>query len=214
MAEKPNQQVYPLAPSHGHPRSDAESGTLNSKELKRKKRIKCAIYIVAFIVLQTMVITAFALTVMKVKTPKARLGTTSTVTVNTVSNTSFDITLTTQVRIKNTNFGPYKYESTDVMFMYDSVLVGQGIIPKSKAGFRSTKKVGVTVNLNSKALPSSSSSNLESDLKAQVLKLNGKAKFTGKVELLFIMKKKKAIEMNCTMQINLSTKMLKDLICE
>ena len=217
MAEKTNQQVNPLAPSAKHPRSDEESASSQSKELKQKKRIKWAIYIAVFAVFQTIVITVFALTVMRVKTPKVRLGSTDSVTFHNFTtgnqtSPSFYISFTTQVRVKNTNFGPYKYDSTNATFMYQGVTVGQVIIPKGKAGFRSTKKVSVTVNVNSNALPSTTS--LGNELGTGVLTLNSHAKFNGKVELLFVMKKKKATEMNCTMTINLSAEKVQSIICE
>ncbi|KAB1215404.1 hypothetical protein CJ030_MR4G025306 [Morella rubra] len=211
MAERTNQQVYPLAPEKAHPRSDEESNAVSSDELRRKKRIKLATYIVAFAVFQVIVITAFALTVMKVKTPKVRLGTVALSNVN--NNTqSFDISFTTQVTIKNTNFGPYKYDDTNVTFTYQGVTVGQASIPKSKAGLRSTKKVSVTVNVNSNVLPNTTS--LVSELGAGVLTLSSHAKLSGKVELMFVMKKKKSAEMICTMSINLSTRAVQDLTCE
>uniref|UniRef100_A0A2N9HUD8 Late embryogenesis abundant protein LEA-2 subgroup domain-containing protein n=1 Tax=Fagus sylvatica TaxID=28930 RepID=A0A2N9HUD8_FAGSY len=206
MAEKINQK----------PRSDEElaTPTLQSEELRRKKRIKLAIYIAAFVVFQTIVITVFALTVMRVKTPKVRLGTVTFHNVNTSTQTppNFDLSFTTQVRVKNTNFGPYKYDGTNVTFMYQGVTVGQFTIPKGKAGFRSTKKFSVTVNVNSNALPSTTS--LGSELGAGVLTLNSHAKLSGKVELMFVMKKKKSAEMNCNMTIVLSTKEVKALNCE
>ncbi|KAK7860492.1 hypothetical protein CFP56_036778 [Quercus suber] len=75
MAQKTNQQVYPLGPESKEPRSDEESGSKTSvEELKRKKRIKLAVYIATFAVFQTVVILVFALIVMRVKTPKVRLG--------------------------------------------------------------------------------------------------------------------------------------------
>ncbi|KAG5542391.1 hypothetical protein RHGRI_022057 [Rhododendron griersonianum] len=49
--------------------------------------------------------------------------------------------------IKNTNFGPYKYDSTTVYFYNDGIQVGSAIIPKSKASFQPTKKINVLVNL-------------------------------------------------------------------
>ncbi|XP_075651510.1 late embryogenesis abundant protein At1g64065-like [Castanea sativa] len=215
MAEKTNQQVYPFAPATKQPRSDEESGSLTSdQELKRKKMIKLAIYIAAFAVFQTAVILVFALTVMRVKTPKVRLGTDVTFqnfSTGTQASPFFDLSVTTQVRVKNTNFGPYKFDSTIATFMYQGVTVGQVLIPKNKAGLRSTKKVGVTVNVNSNALPSTT--NLGSELGAHVLTLNSHAKLSGKVELMFIMKKKKSAEMNCTMTIDLSTKAVQSMIC-
>ncbi|KAF5460610.1 hypothetical protein F2P56_020468 [Juglans regia] len=205
MAEKTNYQpAYPLAPANGYPRSDEESATLNPDELRRKKRIKLAIYIAIFVVFQAIVIAVFSVTVMKVKTPKVRLGT--AVTFQNVSTStqpaspSFDISFTTQVRVKNTNFGPYKYDRATVAFMYDGVTVGEVSIPKGKAGMLSTKKVSVSVNVNSKALQSTS--NLGSELSSGILTLRSHAKLSGKVELMFVMKKKKSAEMNCTMSIN------------
>ncbi|KAB1215402.1 hypothetical protein CJ030_MR4G025308 [Morella rubra] len=211
MAEKVNQQVYQVERATKKPSGDEESATLQSAELRRKKRIKIAMYIAIFAVFQVIVITAFALTVMRVKTPKLRLGTVEFQNLTTGTE-SFEIGLTTQVRIKNTNFGPYKYDSTTATFAYQGVPVGNVVIPKGKAGLRSTKKVSVTVNLNSNVLPSTSSPG--NDLAAGVLTLNSYAKLTGKVELLFVMKKKKSTEMNCTMEINLTAKALQALNCK
>ena len=215
MAEKMNQQEYPLAPATRQSRSDEESGTLRSEELKRKKRIKLAINIAAFAVFQTIVILVFALTVMRVKTPKVRLGTDVTFQnfqTGTQASPTFDLSFTTQVGVKNTNFGPYKFDSTIATFMYQGVTVGQVTIPKGKAGLRSTKKVGVIVNVDSNAL--SSTAGLGSELGAGVLTLNSQAKLSGKVELMFVMKKKKSAEMNCTMTIEVSTKAIQSMSCE
>ena len=200
MAQKTNQQVYPLGSESKEPRSDEESSFKTyAEELKRKKRIKLAIYIAGFAVFQTIVILVFALIVMRVKTPEVRLGNNvkfHNVTIGGNSTSpSFDINFTTQLRVKNTNFGPYKYDNTIATFMHKGVSVGQVTIPKGKAGLRLTKKVGITVNVNSKDLPSSA--NLAGDLDSGLLMLNSHAKLSGKVELMFIMKKKKkSVEMN------------------
>ncbi|XP_050255090.1 late embryogenesis abundant protein At1g64065-like [Quercus robur] len=198
------------------PRSDEEFGSKTSvEELKRKKRINLIIYIAAFVVFQTIVILVFALIVMPVKITKVWLGNNvkfHNVTTSNSTSPSFDINFTTQLRVYNTNFGPYKYDSTIATFMYKGVSVGQVTIPKGKAGLRSTKKVGVTVNVNSKDLPTSA--NLAGDLDSGLLMLNNHSKLSGKVELMFIMKKKKSVEMNCTMTINLSSKEIHSMICD
>ena len=134
------------------------------------------------------------------------------VTTGNSTSPSFDINFTTQLRVKNANFGPYKYESAIATFMYKGVTMGQVTILKGKVGLRSTKKVGVTLNVLSKDLPSSA--NLAGDLERGLLMLNSHAKHSGKVELMFIMKKKKYVEMNCTMTINLSSKEIHYVICE
>ncbi|KAB2632828.1 hypothetical protein D8674_029075 [Pyrus ussuriensis x Pyrus communis] len=191
--------------------NDAES-LQSADELKRQKRIKLGMYIGVFIMFQIMVITVMSLTVMKVKNPKVRLGNINIQEVNSIpASPSFDIKFTTQIRVKNTNFGPYKYDAGIVTFLYQGATVGQVSIPKSKAGMLSTKKIDAEVSLSSSAL---SSSNLGSELSSGVLTLNSAAKLTGKVELMFIMKKKKSSTMNCTIAFDLSSKMLRSLQCK
>ncbi|CAN6718655.1 unnamed protein product [Malus baccata var. baccata] len=191
--------------------NDAES-LQSADELKRQKRIKLTIYIGIFIVFQIIVITAISLTVMKVKTPKLRLGNINVQELNSAPTTSsFDTKFTTQIRVKNTNFGPYKFDEGTVTFLYQGATVGQVSIPKSKAGMLSTKIIDVEVSLSSSAL---SNSNIGNELSSGVLTLNSAARLTGKVELMFIMKKKKASTMNCTIAFALSSKTLKSLQCK
>ncbi|XP_050121148.1 late embryogenesis abundant protein At1g64065-like [Malus sylvestris] len=191
--------------------SDAES-LQSADELKRQKRIKLTIYIGIFIVFQIIIITSMSLTVMKVKTPKVRLGNISVQDLNSVQATpSFDTKFKTQIRVKNTNFGPYKFDASIVTFLYQGVIVGQVAIPMSKAGMLSTKKIEVEVSLSSRAL---SSSNLGREFSSGVLTLNSAANLTGKVELMFIMKKKKSSTMDCTIAFDLSSKTLKSLQCK
>ena len=149
------QQEYPFAPANRYPRSDMESNTLHSNELKRKKRIKLAIYIAAFVVFQVIVITVFGLTVMRVKSPKLRLNNVQiqTLTTGAANSPSFDMTFATQVRVKNPNFGRYKFKSTNTTFTYKGTMVGQMFISKGKAGLKSTKKMNAVVTLSSGQLP-------------------------------------------------------------
>ncbi|PRQ17564.1 putative Late embryogenesis abundant protein, LEA-14 [Rosa chinensis] len=216
MAEK-DKQAYALA--NGYTRSNdhesAEATFQYEEELKRQKRRKLFMYIIGtFFVFQIIVITLFALTVMKVKTPGLKLGNIDVQNLNFTSQTppSFEMTFTTQIRIKNANFGPYKYDSSYVTFLYQGMTLVQVTIPKGKAGGRLTTKIGATVILNSKALPRVS--NLGSDLDSGVLKLSSQAKISGKVVLMFVMKKKKSAEMNCTIEVNLATKRVQALECK
>ncbi|KAM5573376.1 hypothetical protein ABKV19_013087 [Rosa sericea] len=211
MAEK-SDQAYPSAPANGYTRSDGES-LVSEDELKRKKRIKLFTYIGIFIVFQIIVMTVLGLTVMKVKTPKARLGEISVQTLNSVPATpSFDAKFTTQIRIKNTNWGPYKFDAGSATFLYQGVTIGQVAIPKSKAGMLSTKKINVEVSVDTNALPSSST--LGSALNSGVLTLTSQVQLKGKVELMLIMKKNKNAAMDCTIAFDLSSKTVKTLQCK
>ncbi|XP_058206045.1 uncharacterized protein LOC131319687 isoform X2 [Rhododendron vialii] len=204
MAEKEQQQAFPLAPTNGYARSDAEAATADKEELRRQKRKKYLIYFAAFVVFQTLIIVLFSLTVMKVKTPKFRVRSSSSINTVDVQQTSFTLNMNAQFGIKNTNFGPYKYDSTTVSFLYNGIQVGSAVIPKSKANFLSTKKINVPVDLTSANL----SGNTE------ILTLTSTARLSGKVELMLIFKKKKAVNMNCTMNANTSTQMLENVKCK
>lgn len=67
------------------------------------------------------------------------------------------MSFTTQIRVKNTNFGPYKYDSSSLSFQYQGVTLGQVVKPKGKDRWRSTEKIEPILILNSKALESNSS---------------------------------------------------------
>lgn len=74
-------------------------------------------YIGIFLVVHIIVITIIALTVMKVKSPKVRLGNINFRSLNSVPTTpSFDASFTTQVSVKNTNWGSYKFDAGTVTF--------------------------------------------------------------------------------------------------
>jgi len=207
MAEKVQQpgQHKPEPNNYGHLDVEAQS-----KELKRKKRMKYLAYGVAFVVFQTLVITIFALTIMKVKTPKFRVRSASFESFS-VTASAFDMRMNAQLGVKNTNFGPYKFDNSTIVFYYRGAQVGTAIVPKSKANFLSTKKFDVTIDLSSANL--ASNSDLGSDFNSGILPLSSESRLTGKVELMIIMKKKKAINMGCTMEVNISTKELQNLKC-
>lgn len=193
--------------------SDNNHEWLHADE-KRRKRMKLIKYIIAFAVFQTLVIVLFALVVMKVKTPKFRVGAlrVQTLAAAVQPSPSFNASFIAPIRIKNTNFGPYKYEATTVGFIYDGVIVGQVGIPKGTANFKSTKKIDVAVAVNSAALPDAS--RLGNELNYRVLTLNSVATMNGKVELMLIFKKKKTTTMDCTMIINLDPMMVSSIECK
>ncbi|KAK4801867.1 hypothetical protein SAY86_000070 [Trapa natans] len=197
---------------------DMES--FQSQEEKRRKRVKLAAYIAAFAVFQVIVILVFALVVMRVKTPKFRLGDGIAIHgLETVSGSgqsspaSFDMNFTAPVRIKNANFGRYKYDAATLNFTYGGVEVGQAIVPKGKANMKSTKKVDVAVYVSSSAIAGNSSI-LGNELSSGSLTLSSGGKLNGKVELMLVFKKKKSTDMNCTISINVASKAVQSVTCD
>ncbi|KAF8039418.1 hypothetical protein BT93_B1834 [Corymbia citriodora subsp. variegata] len=213
--EGKNQSQYQSPPSDSYPPNDQESlHTMEDEEAKRKKRMKWTIGIVAFVIFQVVQALFFVLVIMKFKSPKFRVAefNVQSLTVGTQASPSFDMSFVAPIRIKNTNWGPFKYDASTMNFTYGGVQVGQAIIPKSKANFKSTKKINVNVTLSSANLPSDS--NLGSDLSSGVINLNSQGELRGKVTVMFMFKKKKTSQMNCTMAINTMTKAVQSLSCQ
>ncbi|KAL6972001.1 hypothetical protein U1Q18_031684 [Sarracenia purpurea var. burkii] len=212
MAEKEQQEYHP-ATANGDNRRDEEVAGVPSDELRRQKRKKCILYIIVFAIFQIAVITIFSVTVMKVKNPKFRVrsATFGTFDVQT-ANPSFNLMMNVEVGVKNTNFGPYKFDNSTIYFYYGDTEVGSASIPKSKANFKSTKKLTVSMDLTSTNV--ASNSGLGTQLGSGILPLTSRSRLTGKVELMLIMKKKKSVDMDCTMNINTTTRELQDLQCK
>ncbi|KAI8540417.1 hypothetical protein RHMOL_Rhmol09G0262300 [Rhododendron molle] len=139
---------------------------------------------------------------MKVRTPQFRV-TSATFGASNVQATTplFNITMNTALVVKNTNFGPYKYENPTVNFFYTGTPVGSANIPNSKAFLRSTKNIIVGVNLVRQA----GNTELGNDLNSGILPLTCQSTLNGKVDLMFIFKKKKATNLYCTMDVNIAT---------
>ncbi|KAL7214195.1 hypothetical protein ACSBR1_026588 [Camellia fascicularis] len=129
-----------------------------------------------------------------------------------IATSSFNLTMNAELGVKNPNFGPYKYRNTTVEFYYGVTLVGTAIIPKSKVGHLKTKKFNVAVNL---ITPPSllSDTKLASDISFGLLPLSSQSKLSEKVKLILIMNKKKSTQMSCTMNVNIKTQQLQDVMC-
>ncbi|KAI4370112.1 hypothetical protein MLD38_018493 [Melastoma candidum] len=213
MAEK-MQQDYQPPESNGYQRNDREAQWSIDEEEKRKKRIKWAIYIAAFTVFQVMVLLVFGLVIMKVNAPKFRVGELQIQTLATnQAAPSFDMSFIAPIRIKNPNFGPYKFDQTTVDFTYGGVVVGQVAVPKSKVNFKSTKKIDLEGAVNSTALLAANSG-LATELNNGVITLRSQGTMNGKVTLMLMFKKKKSTQMDCAMVISVVSKTIMSVECK
>ncbi|KAF7847188.1 hypothetical protein BT93_L3244 [Corymbia citriodora subsp. variegata] len=193
---------------------DNESLHYMDEEARRKKKMKWTIGIIAFVIFQVVQALFFVLVIMKFKSPKFRVGEfdIQTLNVGTQASPSFDMSFVAPIRIKNTNWGPFKYDASTVSFTYGGVQVGQANIPKSKANFKSTKKIDVPVTLSSNALPTGS--NLGNELSSGIITLNSQGELKGKITVMFMFKKTKISQMNCTMIIDTSTRAVRSSSCK
>ncbi|KAK8505212.1 hypothetical protein V6N13_026078 [Hibiscus sabdariffa] len=202
--------------SYQQRKTEMESAAEVSNELERRKRMKLLVYALAFAIFQTIVILVFSLTVMRIKNPKFRI---LSVTVEDLKAAAtnppyFNIKLNAQVAVKNTNFGHFKFQNTTISFDYGGAGAGVGdaFVGKGRSKARSTKKMNVTVELNSNNIMNNSS--LRTDIESGFLALTCHSKLSGKVQLMKLIKKKKSAEMRCAMVVNLVTKAVQDIKCQ
>lgn len=209
MAENKQQQSpIPLAPTViGYPRSDTELASNDARELRKKKRMKCLLYIVLFAVFQTGIILLFALTVMKIRTPKFRLH--SATLDNFTTTPSLRFTMNAEFGVRNTNFGHFKYQNSTVYFFYGSDQVGEVVVQRGRARARKTRRFNEVVELSFPA-----NSQLGNGLSSGFVRITSQSKLSGKVELMKVIKKNKATDMNCSMDIVIATRQLQNIVCK
>ncbi|KAM6557607.1 hypothetical protein CsatB_004626 [Cannabis sativa] len=128
------------------------------------------------------------------------------------SSTSFDITFATQIRVRNPNFGPYRFENTTATFTNRGATVGHVIIPKAKVKGITTKKIDVIVSLSSSQLPNNADRTKE--LTAGSLTLVARATMSGKLKVMGLVKRKRVSNLNCNLVIDINKKKIKSLKCK
>ncbi|CAK9176928.1 unnamed protein product [Ilex paraguariensis] len=182
--------------------------------LRRKRNLKCLALIVAGVILQAAVILVFVLTIMRIRNPKVRFSTVTVqnLRVNSSSSPSFSMKLNAQFTVKNTNFGHFKFQSSTATILYEGKPVGEAVIDKARARARSTKKLNITVGVNSEK--ETRNSQLSSDIKSGKITLTSQATLKGKVHLFKVIRKKKSAQMNCTMDVNTKTHAVENLHCK
>ncbi|KAL8544139.1 hypothetical protein ACS0TY_004607 [Phlomoides rotata] len=189
------------------------SATNQSKELKKKKRIKCLLYIFLFAVSHAIIMIVFTLTILKIRTPKFRLTSAAFGSFRysaAASNPSFNIMIIAELSVKNRNFGRFKFRDSNISFYYNDVVVGSAFVPSGRAGARSTRRFAVAADLSSAGF--SDRAQLSAGLGSGVLLLKSRSKLRGNVGKLVVLKKKSS-EMDCDIAINLAKKIVGDLSC-
>lgn len=181
---------------------------------KRKRNIWFCL--IAGTIAHIIFILLFVLIFLRIRNPKVRLGSVSVETANLNSSSStspsFNLKLVAQVTVKNNNFGQFKFHNSTATLSYRGTEVGEATIVKARAKARSTKKLNVTVSVNSDKV--SKNSHLGSDINSKNLTFTAYAKLEGKVHLFLVYKKKiKSAQMNCTFIVNAATKGISDLSC-
>ncbi|MCD9643697.1 hypothetical protein HAX54_031353 [Datura stramonium] len=223
MAE--DSHIIPLAPPRAYPKSDQWpnlSKPINlhdNNKKKNRKSSKCFVYLLSTIVLLSIVALIFSMIFFRFKSPSFEIGLIEVQNLrftNSTNSSSFTMTMGAQIIVDNENFGRIKFQDSSMsVFMYDNVTIGFANVNVGGVGARKSKRIGISlqVKANDQLLNHSYNGNLSSDINSRMVKLTSFAELRGKVKVMKIVSKYKTSEMNCTMNLNLTSQAIQDLLC-
>lgn len=206
-------QSWPLAAARLYRRSDEENPTL--KAIRKERSNKCFIYVFSGIVILSIILLVLSLLFLRPKSPNLNLISIRVKNLkysNSPLLPSLNASLVALLKIKNPNFGDFKFDPSTGCFLYGSVKIAEAKIGKGVLNFRGTKILNMNFEVRSNKLTNSYS--LRSDINYGMLKLTGYAKIKGKLHFLKIIKTTRTRDMICTMNLILRSKIIKDLQCK
>ncbi|XP_030470194.1 late embryogenesis abundant protein At1g64065-like [Syzygium oleosum] len=208
-------QLRPSPPSKFHRRSDEEfSQVFKPGPSSRGRSSKCPVYLLTAFVVLCVVALIFSLIVLRPAHPELALLDVSVESLNYTSDypaTRLDATLAVQATLKNTNFGRFEFENSNLTMSYNGTVIGEKALGNGTVWSRETKHVDVVVAVRSSRI--SDLKNLSSDMSDNVLELTSYAELRGTVHLIKIVKRRLTSVMNCTMSLDLSNRRVQHLIC-
>ncbi|KAD7480481.1 hypothetical protein R6Q59_009259 [Mikania micrantha] len=183
----------------------------NEARRKRRRRYLTSILIVTGFVVGIIIL--LSLTAGSFRTPRFRVRSATFGSFNVANSTtpSFDIVMNTEVGIRNRNFRRFRYRSTTVDFFYRERKVGEGTVWNDRVKGRDTRKFIVPVILSSSNV--TSSSELESDVNGGVLPLRSSSRLSGRFRILIVFRKYKHVNMDCSMELVIATRELRNISC-
>ncbi|KAL7596542.1 hypothetical protein Lser_V15G30341 [Lactuca serriola] len=210
MADLESQSMR-LAPAGVKSDEQPSTTTAIFRKPKYQESSKCIVYVLAAIVFLGTLFLIFGTVFLRVNNPKLRLRTVSiqNFQYENTNSTSLNITMLTEVTIDNENFGRYDFENCNAIILYGNSTIGGGVISGGRVGARNIKPVSVTMQIRSENLNISGSGSDSTEL----MEIISYAKMTGRVHALTIVDRRKTIEMNCTMTLNLRSRSITHPLC-
>lgn len=208
------QKVLPSPPAAT---IDEESAAVQSKQIRRKTCVLVTVFIATFLVVDALLFVALDLTLLRVESPNYRLQSVTIenlrVSNSTAASPSFGMQVNAQVTLRNRNFGPYEFYDGYLTFSYGGKPVGEAVVTESRVKLRSTKTMGILVNVTSKTAAPSGNQSLGKDIESGLLRMTAVSNLRGQVKFVRVFPKDKSAELKCDLTINLVKKIVQELIC-
>ncbi|XP_076953270.1 late embryogenesis abundant protein At1g64065-like [Bidens hawaiensis] len=194
--------------SHDQP-SQPYTTTMTPYKHHHQETSKTLVYILSIIVIISSILLLLSSIFLRVENPKLRLHTLSiqTFQLSTTNSTttSLNITMSTNLTLNNRNFGRYVFENCNMVLLYGNDTIGGGLISGGRVGAKRTKTIGVVLQV--------SYGNLTVGNTTDVMEIVSYARMTGRVHVTKLVDRRRTIEMNCTVSLNLTSESFISSLC-
>ncbi|XP_050238766.1 uncharacterized protein LOC126688193 [Mercurialis annua] len=209
-------QEQPHSPLVDRTSSNDKEAATYSKQIRRKRCIKCCGCITIALLIPAIVIIILIFTVFRTKDPFITLNKVIITHMEVINNTMIpkpgtNISVIADVSIKNPNAVSYKYENTTSVLYYRGVQVGEARGPPGYSKARRTMRMNSTVDLVADKLISNP--NLATDVGTGLLTIGSYTILPGKVKVWFV-KKHVTVKMNCTVTVNITSQVISAQKCK
>ncbi|KAK4805007.1 hypothetical protein SAY86_004824 [Trapa natans] len=137
------------------------------------------------------------------------------------SSASLNATLVAAITIANRNFGRFDRDNTTVHIVYGGALVlGEKTVKPGRILSRGSERLDVAISVGASMRVDNESEvgvngNFTRDVRSGLVRLSGQGRLSGTVNLMGSrVKSRKTGEMNCEMKLNMSSRLVQDLVCE
>ncbi|XP_073303485.1 late embryogenesis abundant protein At1g64065-like [Primulina huaijiensis] len=177
---------------------------------------KCFVYILVVIVLLSIAFLVFGLAVLRITTPSIRLSSVTIKNLNYSSSlvvASLNMTAVAEIRVQNKNFGPFKFGGGNMTVLYGNTRIGVASIYGGRIGSRKHEGINVTIDVI-KGDFADNNANFSKDFDSGLLKLMGFTELRGEIQVMKIMNRHRTAVMSCSMDLNLTSQAVQDLLCQ
>ncbi|XP_073136259.1 uncharacterized protein [Henckelia pumila] len=218
MAEYMKEQEKPLA-TETDPIDVEESNPPFSADRTSRPRWRCIICCgccAAILLILAMLVLILMFTVFRVKDPILRMNSMKVRGLNLLGNASLrpdmNLTVEADVLVKNPNYAPFKFSKVTTSVHYDTFVIGEFVSPAGRAEARKSVRTNVTIIIMVDKV--SQVPRFRGDLGEGILPVSTFTGIRGKVKVTDVFKKSIFVQMNCTMNWNLSSLAIQNRNCK
>lgn len=204
-----------------YPRS-SDATSRNNNGTQKRKRSKCFVFMLAFLVLMSIALLGFSSVVLRIKSPRMKIDAVEIRKLGygrTADNFVWlNMTMViTGITIKNTNYGGrFKFQDSKLSVLYGNTEIGSTKIGGGSVHAREKRRMNnVTVQVTAKMVGDQEENGnlISSEIGLEIVKLSSHARLSGEILVLKKIKRYRTAVMNCTMSLKLSNQEVQDLRC-